>query len=70
VSADLLSIERTSLDQLAALLPGRAGLKIPPDGDHGPRLRVAGPHPAPTNKSDQGLSGQQRRMAHNDGAIA
>ncbi len=46
MSAELLSIERTSLDQLAALLLDRAGLKITPDGYYGLRLALQARMPA------------------------
>lgn len=43
---EVLSIERASLDQLAALLLERAGLKITPDGYYGLRLALHARMPA------------------------
>jgi chemotaxis protein methyltransferase CheR len=46
MSEDALNIDRTALDQLAALLLQRAGLKITPDGYHGLRLALLARMPA------------------------
>ena len=40
MTSQVLSIERGSLEQLAALLLERAGLKITPDGYYGLRLAL------------------------------
>ncbi len=46
MSEETLNIDRTALDQLAALLLQRAGLKITPDGYHGLRLALLARMPA------------------------